>query len=187
MEEPVEQAAFRTLRTLRPVEVWGSAPLGPKNVQFLETSRLYQLPRQKRMRRRKRRRDRLADSIWTCNVCVSQKWQYFVLPGDWNAARVEFGVEVVVDVVQSDSLHRRKLLQVLHVIAVHQSGLKESNEQTGADSRPVTSYFYLRMWQQKVSIIPQVSNIILRHMDCSVLLFLLLCEHIHKNSLLSQE
>lgn len=67
-EDPVEQAAFRTLRTLRPVEVWGSGPLGTKNVQFLETSRLYQLPRRRRRRRRRKRRrrkrrDRLADSV----------------------------------------------------------------------------------------------------------------------------
>lgn len=55
--------------------------------------------------------------------CVKGTPQYLVLPGDGNTARVESGVEVVIDVVQGDSPHCRKLLQVSYVIAVHQPGL----------------------------------------------------------------
>lgn len=53
----------------------------------------------------------------------SEATVYLVLPGDGNTARVEFGVEVVVDVVQGDSPHHGKLLQVSDVIAIHQPGL----------------------------------------------------------------
>lgn len=56
-------------------------------------------------------------------------WTYLVLPVDWNAARVELGVEVVVLLVQSDPLHCGKLFDVLHVAAVHQPGLEERKHQ----------------------------------------------------------
>lgn len=50
-------------------------------------------------------------------------WKYLVLPGDGNAACVEFGVEILVRLVQSDSLQCGKLVDVQHVAAVHVSGL----------------------------------------------------------------
>lgn len=46
-----------------------------------------------------------------CSFCLdtlsdaTQKGKYLILPGDGNPACVEFGVEVVVYVVQNDSLH----------------------------------------------------------------------------------
>lgn len=50
-------------------------------------------------------------------------WKYLVLPGDGNAACVEFGVEIFVRLVQSDSPQCGKLIDVQHVAAIHVSGL----------------------------------------------------------------
>lgn len=50
-------------------------------------------------------------------------WKYLVLPGDGNAACVEFGVEIFVRLVQSDSPQCGKLIDVQHIAAVHVPGL----------------------------------------------------------------
>lgn len=74
---------------------------------------------------RGRRRRRFVVSVWTDASTLPRSWTYLVLPGYRDAACVELGVEVVVFVVQNDSLHCRKLVNVLHVAAVHLSGLQE--------------------------------------------------------------
>lgn len=68
-----------------------------------------------------------SDANGTCG------YNHFVLPAPRNASRVEFGVELAVRLVQNDSPQCAELLDVLHVIAVHQSGLKVTK----------TTYMYL--------------------------------------------
>lgn len=55
--------------------------------------------------------------------------EYLILPGDGNAACVEFGVEVFVHLVQSDASQRGKLIDVQHVAAVHVPGLHKQKSQ----------------------------------------------------------
>lgn len=49
---------------------------------------------------------------------------YLVLPRNGHAAGVEFTVESVVGGVQIDTLHRRELLDVQHVLSVDSVGLQ---------------------------------------------------------------
>lgn len=56
-------------------------------------------------------------------------WKYLILPGDGNAACIEFGVEVFVRLVQSDSSQCGKLIDVQHVAAVHVPGLHQQKSQ----------------------------------------------------------
>lgn len=54
-------------------------------------------------------------------------WKYLVLPRDGNAACVEFGVEIFVRLVQTDSPQCGKLVDVQHIAAVHVPGLHKEN------------------------------------------------------------
>lgn len=51
------------------------------------------------------------------------------MPSDGDAARVKFGVEVFVRLVQGDSSQRGKLIDVQHVAAVHMPGLHKQKSQ----------------------------------------------------------
>lgn len=111
-EDSMEQFAPGAVRGLTPVQVWRTRPISAKDIQLLKTSCVYYLEK---------------GGGEQVQVHFSQRgrclWKYLVLPGDRNAACVEFGVEIFVRLIQGDSSQRGKLINVQNISAIYVPGL----------------------------------------------------------------
>lgn len=122
-EDPAQQAAFGAVGGLGADQVLRTRPIRAKNVQLLEASRLYYL--------QETQRETLRTRV-TCAEILRLRRRLrtrLLLPADRDTSCVELGVEVVVHLVQGDAPHCGELLDVLHVAAVHLSGLQEEKRQ----------------------------------------------------------
>lgn len=86
----MQQTAFGAFRGHGPVQVCRSRSLWTENIQFLETSRLYEL----RLKRGAQVQIGEAES-----KIKGTDYNHLVLPTPWHASCVEFGVELTVRLV----------------------------------------------------------------------------------------
>lgn len=113
--------------------IWRSRPLRPKHIQISETLSFNHL-------KESREKDRKEDTSWTLFSDAFQQLHhlhravtlsahtYLILPRDGNTACRKFGVEVIVSLVQIDSLDGGELLYVQNILTVHCPGLGKVND-----------------------------------------------------------